>query len=94
VNRPTQEKKKIWLSTNSRSKKLHAPIVPTGIDTITKAKITVPKSEGEPEKGVEKIFNGTHPQYPPQQKRWRVKAVEEKQMTKRQKMKQQLGSSL
>jgi hypothetical protein len=26
----------------------------------------------------EKIFNGTHPQYPPSQKKWRPKAVEEK----------------
>jgi hypothetical protein len=26
-------------------------MVPIGIDTITKAKITVPKSEGEPGKG-------------------------------------------
>jgi hypothetical protein len=28
---------------------------------------------------VEKIFNDTHPQYPPPQKKWRPKAVEEKQ---------------
>jgi hypothetical protein len=28
------------------------------------------------EKEVEKIFNATHPQYPPPQKRWRPKAVE------------------
>jgi hypothetical protein len=28
------------------------------------------------EKEVEKIFNDTHPQYPPPQKRWRPKAVE------------------
>jgi hypothetical protein len=62
-------------------------MVPTGIDTITKAKITMPKSEGEPEKGVEKIFNSTHLQYPPPQKRWRVKAVEKKQTTTKTKNK-------
>jgi hypothetical protein len=28
---------------------------------------------------VEKIFNDTHPQYPPPQKKWRPKVVEEKQ---------------
>jgi hypothetical protein len=32
------------------------------------------------EKEVEKIFNDTHPQYPPPQKRWRPKAVEINQM--------------
>jgi hypothetical protein len=31
------------------------------------------------EKEAEKIFNDTHPQYPPPQKKWRPKAVEEKQ---------------
>jgi hypothetical protein len=32
---------------NSRSKILHVSMVPVGIDTIPKAKITAPKSEGE-----------------------------------------------
>jgi hypothetical protein len=36
---------------NSRSKILHASMVPIGIDTVPKAKITAPKSEGEPGKG-------------------------------------------
>jgi hypothetical protein len=31
------------------------------------------------EKEAEKIFNDTHPQYPPPQKRWRPKAVEKNQ---------------
>jgi hypothetical protein len=31
------------------------------------------------EKEAEKIFNDTYPQYPPPQKRWRPKAIEEKQ---------------
>jgi hypothetical protein len=33
------------------------------------------------EKEVEKIFNDTHPQYPSPQKRWKPKAVVEKQTT-------------
>jgi hypothetical protein len=54
-------------------------MVPIGIDTITKAKITAPQSKRESDKGGEKIFNDTHPQYPPPQKRWRPKAVEKNQ---------------
>jgi hypothetical protein len=79
VNQPKQTKKKIRLSTNSRSKIHHAPMVPIGIDTIAKAKITAPQSKGKSGKGGGKIFNDTHPQYPPLQKRWRPKAIEEKQ---------------
>jgi hypothetical protein len=33
------------------------------------------------EKEAEKIFNDTHLQYPPPQKRWRPKVIEEKQTT-------------
>jgi hypothetical protein len=48
VNRPTQAKKRRYdCQQNSRSKILHAPMVPTGIDTIAKAKTTMPKSKGE-----------------------------------------------
>jgi hypothetical protein len=54
-------------------------MVPIGINAIAKAKITTPKSKGEPGKGGGKIFNDTHPQYPPPQKRWRPKVVEENQ---------------
>jgi hypothetical protein len=56
-------------------------MVPIGIDATAKAKITASKSKGEPGKGGGKIFNDTHPQYPPPQKRWRPKAVEENQTT-------------
>jgi hypothetical protein len=35
-------------------------MVPIGIDTITKAEITVPQSKGESGKGGEKIFNDMH----------------------------------
>jgi hypothetical protein len=56
--------------------------VPIGIDTIAKAKITAPQSKGESGKGGEKkIFSDTHPEYPPPQKRWRPKTIEEKQTT-------------
>jgi hypothetical protein len=54
-------------------------MVPIGIDTIAKAKIAEPKSKGDQGKGGKKIFNDTHPQYPPPQKRWRPKAVEKNQ---------------
>ena len=54
-------------------------MVPIGIDTIAKAKITAPQSKGESGKEAERIFNDTHPQYPPPQKRWRPKAVEKSQ---------------
>jgi hypothetical protein len=37
-------------------------MVPVGIDTIPKVKITAPKSKGEPGEGGGKIFNDTHPQ--------------------------------
>jgi hypothetical protein len=48
---------------------------------IAKAKITAPQSKGETGKGGKKILNDTHLQYPPSQKRWRQKAIEEKQTT-------------
>jgi hypothetical protein len=54
-------------------------MVPIGINAIAKEKITTPKSKGELGKGGRKIFNDTHPQYLPPQKRWRPKAVEENQ---------------
>jgi hypothetical protein len=36
-------------------------MVPIGIDTVAKAKITAPKSERNQEKEADKIFNDTHP---------------------------------
>jgi hypothetical protein len=53
-------------------------MVPIGIDTIAKAKLQHPRAKENQEKEAEKIFNDTHPQYPPPQKRWRPKAIEEK----------------
>jgi hypothetical protein len=52
-------------------------MVPIRTDTVSKAKIATLESK---EKEVEKIFNDTHPQYPPPQKRWRPKVVEINQM--------------
>jgi hypothetical protein len=47
----TGKKRRYDCQQNSRSKILHAPMVPTGIDTIAKAKTTIPKSKGELGKG-------------------------------------------
>jgi hypothetical protein len=51
VNRPTQTKKKVRLLTKQPIQNTHAPMVPIGIDTIAKAKITAPQSKGESGKG-------------------------------------------
>jgi hypothetical protein len=44
-------KKRYDCQQNSRSKILHAPMVPIRIDMIAKAKITAPQSKGKSEKG-------------------------------------------
>jgi hypothetical protein len=44
-----------------------------------KRKLQRLRAKENQEKEAEKIFNDTHPQYPPPQKRWRPKAVEENQ---------------
>jgi hypothetical protein len=41
-----------------------------------KRKLQRLRAKESKEKEVEKIFNDTHPHYPPPQKRWRPKAVE------------------
>jgi hypothetical protein len=46
-----------------------------------KQKLQRLRAKESQEKEAEKIFNDTHPQYPPPQKKWRQKAVEEKQTT-------------
>jgi hypothetical protein len=53
---------------------------PAGLTRSQKRKLQRLRAKESQEKEVEKIFNGTHPQYPPPQKKWRPKAVEEKQM--------------
>jgi hypothetical protein len=44
-----------------------------------KRKLQCLRAKENQEKEAEKIFNDTHPQYPPPQKKWRSKVVEEKQ---------------
>jgi hypothetical protein len=54
---------------------------PSGLTRSQKRKLQRLRAKENQEKEAEKIFNDTHPQYPPPQKRWRPKAVEEKQTT-------------
>jgi hypothetical protein len=46
---------------------------------LQKRKLQRLRAKENQEKEAEKIFSDTHPQYPPPQKRWRPKAVEENQ---------------
>jgi hypothetical protein len=52
---------------------------PSGLTPSQKRKLQCLRAKENQEKEAEKIFNDTLPQYPPPQKRWRPKAVEEKQ---------------
>jgi hypothetical protein len=52
---------------------------PAGLTRSQKRKLQGLKTKESQEKEAEKIFNDTHPQYPPPQKKWRPKAIEEKQ---------------
>jgi hypothetical protein len=54
---------------------------PTGLTWSQKQKLQRLRAKENQEKEAEKIFNDAHPQYPPPQKKWRPKAVEEKQTT-------------
>jgi hypothetical protein len=54
---------------------------PTGLTRSQKRKLQRLRAKESQEKEAEKIFNDTHPLYPPPQKKWRPKAVEEKQTT-------------
>jgi hypothetical protein len=53
---------------------------PAGLTRSQKQKLQRLRAKENQEKEAEKIFNDTHPQYSPPQKKWRPKAVEEKQM--------------
>jgi hypothetical protein len=53
---------------------------PSGLTRSQKRKLQRLRAKESQEKEAEKIFNDTHPQYPPPQKRWRPKAVEISQM--------------
>jgi hypothetical protein len=52
---------------------------PSGLTRSQKRKLQRLRAKEIKEKEAEKIFNDTHPQYPPPQKRWRPKAVEKNQ---------------
>jgi hypothetical protein len=54
---------------------------PAGLTRSQKRKLHCLRAKENQEKEAEKIFNDTHPQYPPPQKKWRPKAVEEKPST-------------
>jgi hypothetical protein len=54
---------------------------PSGLTRSQKQKLQRLRAKENQEKEAEKIFNDTHPKYPPPQKRWRPKAVEEKLTT-------------
>jgi hypothetical protein len=51
-----------------------------GLTRSQKRKLQRLRAKESQDKEAEKIFNDTHPQYPPPQKKWRPKAIEEKQM--------------
>jgi hypothetical protein len=52
---------------------------PAGLTRSQKRKLQRLRVKESQEKEAEKIFNDTHPLYPPPQKKWRPKAVEKKQ---------------
>jgi hypothetical protein len=54
---------------------------PSGLTRSQKRKLQRLRAKEIKEKEAEKIFNDTHPQYPPPQKRWRSKVVEKNQTT-------------
>jgi hypothetical protein len=54
---------------------------PPGLTRSQKRKLQRLRAKESQEKEAEKIFNNTHLQYPPPQKKWRPKAVEGKQTT-------------
>jgi hypothetical protein len=51
---------------------------PAGLTRSRKRKLQRLRAKESQEKEAEKVFNDTHPQYPPPQKKWRPKAIEEK----------------
>jgi hypothetical protein len=54
---------------------------PARLTRSQKRKLQRLRAKESQEKEAEKTFNDTHPLYPPPQKKWRPKAVEEKQTT-------------
>jgi sRNA-binding protein len=54
---------------------------PSGLTRSQKRKLQRLKAKENQAKEAKKIFNDTHPQYPPPQKSWRPKVVEKNQTT-------------
>jgi hypothetical protein len=80
VNQPTQTKKGGTTVNKTVDPKYSMPRwCPSGLTRSQKRKLQRLRAKEIQEKEAEKIFNDTHPQYPPPQKRWRPKAVEENQ---------------
>jgi hypothetical protein len=61
---------------------------PSGLTRSQKQKLQRLRAKENQEKEAEKIFNDTHPQYPPPQKKWRPKCVEESKRPQKWKIKQ------
>jgi hypothetical protein len=74
VNWPTQTKNKVRLSTKQPIQNTPCPD-----GAHRERKLQRLRAKENQAKEAEKIFNDTHPQYPPPQKRWRPKAVEKNQ---------------
>jgi hypothetical protein len=76
VNWPIQGKKEDTTASKTADPKYSMPRwCPSGLTRLQKRKLQRLRAKESQEK-VEKIFNATHPQYLPPQKRWRPKAVE------------------
>jgi hypothetical protein len=77
----TNKKEDIAVNKTTDSKYSMPRWCPSGLTRSQKKKLQRLRAKENQEKEAEKIFNDTHPQYPPPQKRWRPKAVEENQTT-------------
>jgi hypothetical protein len=67
---------------------------PAGLTRSQKRKLQRLRAKESQEKEAEKIFNDTHPLYPPPQKKWRPKTIEEKQTVTKIENKTTLCSTL
>jgi hypothetical protein len=91
----TNKKRRYVCQQNGRFKILHAPMVPIEINGIAKAKITAPKSKGEPRKGGGKKYSMTRIRSIRHHKRdGDQRPLRKIKWPQRQKIKQQLCSSL
>jgi hypothetical protein len=75
----TNKKEDMTVNKTADSKYSMPRWCPSGLTRSQKRKLQRLRAKENQEKEAEKIFNDTHPQYPPPQKRWRPKSVEENQ---------------